>query len=1503
MREAGEMIFVDVCVTDTGETADLRIPRDIPVCALAKALSARFKLGIPDGLAGTIALRTLWPQGLMAGSRPVGAFGVRDGTRILVEVFSREAAARLEEDAGTEKAGEESSACPEAVFFSSLPDRLRVGTDREAGTIRLTPGTKGRRHVVLERDGAGYGVIAAAGYVFPVLNGKKAGAGDRMELFDCLRAENVTACLFPAGLLIARGTGWALPSPWTKACPESQSAWEYPVSQRTARIRICPSREPIEILPPGEQPPRAGAGMLIHMLPALVMFAVMAAAGRGSAGPGAMLIRSAGLLAGVLVSLISYIGSVRKWKKDSRESSLAYREYIDGKRRLIEDARAQEKRELEQIYPGPETLLSRIETFDAALFDRDPADEDFLDLRIGEGACRARRPVTFTRREKIGPAGEGSLIPENMAARYAMIEGAPVVLSLKETQVIGVAGPWEGLRRALGLMLLDLTCRQSFRDLQLYILLDPEEDRELLWCRWLPHAADKAAGRRRIICDEAGAVPVLDELYAALARRQQEQNEEGTARPHIVVLALRDHGLRTHPVSRFFGGPAKIGASFVFFSRYQELLPARCRKLVLVRDGGYADIYDTENGSAHTKACMPGLPPGRTEAAARKLAPVVLGGADERQSLPERVTLFEMLGIRQPDKTWPMRRWAAQDAGSSLAIPAGISGKGRILSIDLHEAHDGPHGLIAGTTGSGKSELLQTLLICGALHYPPSLLSFFIIDFKGGGMADQFMGLPHLAGKITNLDEGEARRSLRYIRAELLRRQKLLALSGVNTIHAYQELAKMDRAKEAMPHLLIVVDEFAELKTQHPAFMNELISAARIGRSLGVHLILATQKPAGQVNDQIWSNSNFRICLRVQSPTDSMEVIRSPLAAEIRRAGRAYLQTGNKEGMTLFQSAYSGAPWRPASGREKEYPVFRVLPSGIPEQPMPRPAGTAGKEEGTSQLTESIRMIREACTEAKEESARQICLPALSSCIPFPEEGMPEPPEKEKGLWLSAGIYEDPENQYAGPLFLDLSAENVFYSAAGQMGRTNFLSLIVRSLAETYPADEVMLYLLDFSSGFLQNFEELPHVGGVLLADEEDRLEGLLRMLKEEISYRRDAALRPQAGRATGEKEKKQARILVLADNFSLLRERCEERFGEEIIFLLREGPACGISFAAAGERISGAGFRYMSHFGMRLCGFHTDAAEYSAAFGRMGIPLPRLSGRFQFFRDGRLYEAQQYLAFAREDETPCEGAIREFIRRTEAREAGRRARLLPRLPRRITAEYVARRAAEESGGGKCPVGIGCISCGPAYLDLFRHGVLVIAGNDRRDRRRALRSVLAGIKLCCRQMDVRVWICGEDSSEEADLTGTYGFIPAAPVCSAEALGTLLSSCRDDLSGCGCPGAAETMRLVLIMDEEAPGYFGQRAAAGEQCRELIRQGKRLPFLMIFADIENEPPSWQGGGFIRYLREQRCMILTDDPAGGGLAELSPAAVRRAGRWEPGDACLLAGSSVTRIRLPEE
>ena len=229
-----------------------------------------------------------------------------------------------------------------------------------------------------------------------------------------------------------------------------------------------------------------------------------------------------------------------------------------------------------------------------------------------------------------------------------------------------------------------------------------------------------------------------------------------------------------------------------------------------------------------------------------------------------------------------------------MAAPIGVTKSG-IVYLDLHDKAHGPHGLVAGTTGSGKSEVLQTYILSIATIFHPYEVSFVIIDFKGGGMANQFKNLPHLLGAITNIDGKEMERSLKSIKAELRKRQKLFAEAEVNHIDKYIQEYKAGKVDIPIPHLILIVDEFAELKAEQPEFMKELVSAARIGRSLGVHLILATQKPSGQVDDQIWSNSKFKLCLKVQSQEDSNEVLKSPLAAEIKEPGRAYLQVGNNE--------------------------------------------------------------------------------------------------------------------------------------------------------------------------------------------------------------------------------------------------------------------------------------------------------------------------------------------------------------------------------------------------------------------------------------------------------------------------------------------------------------------------------------------------------------------------------------------------------------------------------
>ena len=239
---------------------------------------------------------------------------------------------------------------------------------------------------------------------------------------------------------------------------------------------------------------------------------------------------------------------------------------------------------------------------------------------------------------------------------------------------------------------------------------------------------------------------------------------------------------------------------------------------------------------------------------------------------------------------------------------------GEICYLDVHEKYHGPHGLVAGTTGSGKSETLQTYMMSLALNFSPDDVNFFIIDYKGGGMANLFEGLPHMIGQISNLSGNQVRRAMVSIKSENKRRQRVFNEHNVNNINLYTKLYKNGEAAVPVPHLFIIIDEFAELKREESEFMKELISVAQVGRSLGVHLILATQKPSGTVDAKIWSNSKFRMCLRVQDRQDSNDMLHKPDAAYITQAGRCYLQVGNDELYELFQSGYSGAPYDENAG-------------------------------------------------------------------------------------------------------------------------------------------------------------------------------------------------------------------------------------------------------------------------------------------------------------------------------------------------------------------------------------------------------------------------------------------------------------------------------------------------------------------------------------------------------------------------------------------------------------
>lgn len=335
------------------------------------------------------------------------------------------------------------------------------------------------------------------------------------------------------------------------------------------------------------------------------------------------------------------------------------------------------------------------------------------------------------------------------------------------------------------------------------------------------------------------------------------------------------------------------------------------------------------------------------------------------------------------------------------------------LNISGDDSADGPHGLVAGMTGSGKSEAIVSYLLALTTFYSPLDLSLVIIDFKGGAMCNKFRGIPHLVGSITNLADKEIDRSLKTLDAELKHRQQLLqdasdavASHDIDNINKYTKLFKAGRVKEPMPHMLIVVDEFAELKAQYPDFLKKLVSAARIGRSLGVHLILATQKPAGQVSDQIWSNSKFRICLKVQTEQDSKEVIKSDLAAKIKEAGHAYLMVGNNERFEFFQSGYSGAP----------------------------DSAIAARKESTDCLTQFnavVNHITEFCRREKIEKMPDLFMEPLPEQAVFP----PDETEGDAAGTVAIGIYDDPEHKTQGVKTVSLVSSNLMIIGSSQMGK------------------------------------------------------------------------------------------------------------------------------------------------------------------------------------------------------------------------------------------------------------------------------------------------------------------------------------------------------------------------------------------------------------------------------------------------------------------------------------
>lgn len=1090
---------------------------------------------------------------------------------------------------------------------------------------------------------------------------------------------------------------------------DQPAANHYPKFNRNTRIRAVVDDEKIEIMDPPAKPQKPKNNLLGQLIPSLIM--IVAGIAMSFVSP-FMLLSS---LVGVVTAIIGVITGKRDFKENSAQRIAKYNAYIATKKQEIEAARKQEYDTLQEIYISPELQQSKLAEFSSDLFDRNKDDEDFLCVRLGVGDVEAKREIDFRKQERLEVEDELQLIPENLYNEYKNIHNAPICCDLKEMNAVGVVGDPAYRFDILKNMTIDLAARHYYTDVKLMFVAQEENKDQIRWIRMLPHVYNDALGIRNIVCDGESKNILFEYLYKELTDRVNSKEYD-----HRIVIFFYDScGFQAHPISKFIDQAKELGVTFVFFGQTPADIPQGCDAMILVQSENYGQLVNSHDKRKAHGFAYPRLSIRQAEGIVNLLAPVYTEEISLEGALTKNISMFEMLNIIAVDDIDLETQWKQSQVFKSMAAPIGVSTAG-IVELDLHDKAHGPHGLVAGTTGSGKSEILQTYILAMATLYHPYEVGFVIIDFKGGGMVNQFRELPHLVGAITNIDGKEINRSLKSIKAELQKRQRLFAEAEVNHIDKYIKKYKANEVSVPLPHLIIIVDEFAELKAEQPEFMKELISAARIGRSLGVHLILATQKPSGQVNEQIWSNSRFKLCLKVQSQEDSNEVLKSPLAAEIKEPGRAYLQVGNNEIFELFQSAYSGAAEKSDTAVDKEFAVYSLTDSGRRVPVYVQKKQKSGEGSAT-QLDAIVRYVRNYCDSIHLHKLPDICLPSLEKTIDFAVEACDE---SAPGYPVELGIYDDPDSQYQGVYSVDLSSNNLMLIGSSQSGKTNMLQSIIRSLSTKFPADQVSIYVMDFGSMVLKNFDKLNHVGGVVCSSEDEKLKNLFKLLQTEMELRKEKLMSVGVSSFAAYREagmKDMPLMVLIIDNLTALKELYLQD-DDDLLALCREGLAVGLSVIIANSQTSGIGYKYLSNFSARVAMFCNDSGEYSSLFDHCREKIENIPGRCIVEIDKKHYECQSYLAFPGGKEIDRVQRIREYVAQTNAVNRHAMAKKIPLIPSTLTKDFMMDQFSnymEEEY--RIVAGLDYATVTPYVMDFASLGVLAIAGREGAGRHNWIR--------------------------------------------------------------------------------------------------------------------------------------------------------------------------------------
>lgn len=914
-----------------------------------------------------------------------------------------------------------------------------------------------------------------------------------------------------------------------------------------------PFQGEVEILLPEPEGKEQKQSLLLNMGPSLAMLLpmVMMTLMTKKIGYGGqfylmsfmMSITSAGMM--LLMAGFSFWYQKRLFGREIQEKRAQYLQYLDQKKEELLKRESECRQLLLKKYCSAEELMQREKSSYQVRWNRYVGQADFLSFRLGVG----RRRFPF----EIRLSGEQKSIVKNPLVEEAkqlkecfrFMEQVPALVDLKETGQVAfllketVKGQWEAVLQLL-IQIAACTCYTEVKVVCFYQKQVAWQEKIAECIRWLPHSWSRDRQMRYLAGDEGEAAAIMPDL-SRLLENSRGNRENG--KPWYLFFLLNEELIRGEQLQRQITECAgEYPVSTIFAVKENAAVPVSCVCLVKEKE----ICLKKGNGYQITEAKPERIEAGKAESYARGISGFQVREDEVRESMPEQAAFLQMYGCELVEELDCRARWRQGRPEVRMKVPIGIGRGEESCFLDVHEKFHGPHGLIAGTTGSGKSELLQTYLMSLAVNFGPEEINFFMIDYKGGGTGNMLMELPHCAGVVSNLSGRQMARAMSAIKSENKRRQALLAKYQVNHINVYMEQYRLKADREPMPHLLLVIDEFAELKKEEPEFMQEIISLSQVGRSLGVHLILATQKPAGTVDDRILSNARFRLCLRVQDKQDSMDVLHSADAAFLTNPGQCCFQIGGGTFYELFQAGYLGEAY---SGRKNEKPkVFLLDPTGK------RTSLHEEKENGReTQLEAVLRYIERIADEEGKERAKKLWMPELAEKIKLAE--LLE--EKGKGQELLLGKYDDPENQKQGVLTYDPQRQGHLSLCGGPAtGKTTFLALLLLQISMERNPQEEQILLVDRGKE-LAAFGKMPGCIGYLAHKKND--DSFFHQLKRLVAKKRNAR----------EKGLKMPRHFLCIDNFGRFFGSLKEEQQEFLIQLAGEGPGIRITFLITAASVS----------------------------------------------------------------------------------------------------------------------------------------------------------------------------------------------------------------------------------------------------------------------------------------------------------------------------------------------